>query len=152
MSLSLLGLWKIKQRNTFSLFLELSTHVLSRTIYNSQYMKATKMSINWGVDKEVWYIYTIGEGNGNPLQYSCLENSMDRGAWWSPVHGVTKSRTRLSDSHSLTDIYTIEYYSVIRPWCWERLKAGGEGDDRGWDGWIPSQTRSTQVWASSRSW
>ena len=33
-----------------------------------------------------------GEGNGNLLQYSCLENSMDRGAWWATVHGVTKSR------------------------------------------------------------
>ena len=40
---------------------------------------------------------TIGEGNGNPLQYSCLENPMDRGAWWATIHGVTKSRTRLSD-------------------------------------------------------
>ena len=37
-----------------------------------------------------------GEGNGNPLQYSCLENPMDGGAWWSTVHGVTKRRTRLS--------------------------------------------------------
>ena len=37
-----------------------------------------------------------GEVNGNPLQYSCLENSMDRGAWWATVHGVTKSRTPLS--------------------------------------------------------
>ena len=34
-----------------------------------------------------------GVRNGNPLQYSCLENSMDRGAWWATVHGVTKSRT-----------------------------------------------------------
>ena len=34
-----------------------------------------------------------GEGNGNPLQYSCLENSMDRGAQWATVHGVTKSQT-----------------------------------------------------------
>ena len=38
-----------------------------------------------------------GEGNGNPLQYYCLENPMDRGAWQATVHGVTKSRTRLSD-------------------------------------------------------
>ena len=38
-----------------------------------------------------------GEGNGNPLQYSCLENSMDRGAWQATVHGVIKSKTRLSD-------------------------------------------------------
>ena len=39
----------------------------------------------------------IGEGDGNPLQYSCLENPMDIGAWWAAVHGVSKSRTRLSD-------------------------------------------------------
>ena len=38
-----------------------------------------------------------GEGNGNPLQYSYLENFMDRGAWWATVHGVAKSQTRLSD-------------------------------------------------------
>ena len=38
-----------------------------------------------------------GEGNGNPLQYSCLENSMDREVWWATVCGVAKSRTRLSD-------------------------------------------------------
>ena len=40
---------------------------------------------------------SLGEGNGNPLQYSCLENSMDGGAWWATVHGVTKSWTQLSD-------------------------------------------------------
>ena len=38
-----------------------------------------------------------GEGNGNPLQYSCLENPMDRGAWWATVDGAAKSRTQLSD-------------------------------------------------------
>ena len=37
------------------------------------------------------------EGNGNPLQYSCLEDFMDREAWWATVHGITKSQTRLSD-------------------------------------------------------
>ena len=36
-----------------------------------------------------------GEGNGNSLKYSCLENPMDRGAWWATVHGVAKSQTRL---------------------------------------------------------
>ena len=39
-----------------------------------------------------------------------------------------------------------------RPWCWERLKAGGEGDDREWDGWMTSPTPWTWVWASFRSW
>ena len=38
-----------------------------------------------------------GEGNGNPLQYSCMENPMDREAWWATVHGVAKSQTQLSD-------------------------------------------------------
>ena len=37
-----------------------------------------------------------GEGHGNPLRYPCLENSLDRGAWWATVPGVAKSRTRLS--------------------------------------------------------
>ena len=39
-----------------------------------------------------------------------------------------------------------------RPWCWERLRAGGEGDDRGWDGWMASPTRWTWVWVNSGSW
>ena len=48
----------------------------------------------------------IGEGNGSPLQCSCLENPMDGGAWWAAVHGVAKSRTRLSD-FTFTFIYRI---------------------------------------------
>ena len=43
----------------------------------------------------------IGEGNGNPLQYSCLENPRDRGAWWAAVYGVAQSRTRLKQLSSL---------------------------------------------------
>ena len=43
------------------------------------------------------YSYIYGESNGNPLQYSCLENPMDGGAWWAAVHGVAKSWTRLSN-------------------------------------------------------
>ena len=39
-----------------------------------------------------------------------------------------------------------------RPWCWERSMTGGEGDDRGWDGWMASPTQWTWVWASSESW
>ena len=43
-----------------------------------------------------------GEGNGNPLQDSCLENPMDGAAWWATVHGVAKSQTRLSNLTNLT--------------------------------------------------
>ena len=53
-----------------------------------------------------------GEGNGSPLQYSHLENPMDRGAWWATVHGVAKSWTRLRDStfiffHNMKKLYVI---------------------------------------------
>ena len=56
-----------------------------------------------------------GEGNGNPLQCSCLENFMDRGAWRATVHGITKSQKRLSDLLSLlTAIYVFVYYKAIK--------------------------------------
>ena len=50
-----------------------------------------------------------GEGNGNPLQYSRLENSMDGGAWWATVHGVAKSQTQLSNFTSLMLIKLIKF-------------------------------------------
>ena len=51
------------------------------------------------------YIYIYGEGNGNLLQYSCLENLMDKGAWWATVHEVEKSRTTEQLMHTHTHIY-----------------------------------------------
>ena len=50
-----------------------------------------------------------GEGNGNPLQYSCLENPMDRGAWRTTVHRVAKSRTQLND-FTFTFTYLIKHH------------------------------------------
>ena len=55
-----------------------------------------------------------GEGNGNPLQYSCLENPMDRGAWWATVHGVVKSRTWLSN-------FTSQPRKGTSPRCWREM-------------------------------
>ena len=63
---------------------------------------------------------SCGEENGNPLQYSCLENSMDRRAWRTAVHGVTKSWTRLSDYHihtytpmTLSTHFNIAYFTIL---------------------------------------
>ena len=53
-------------------------------------------------------VVAIGEGNGTPLQCSCLENPMDRGAWWAAVHGVGKSRTRLSDFTFIFHFHALE--------------------------------------------
>ena len=51
---------------------------------------------------------SIGEGNGTPLQYFCMENPMDGGAWWAAVHGVMKSRTWLSDFTFTFHFYALE--------------------------------------------
>ena len=55
------------------------------------------------------------------------------------------------NSNTLATWYT-ELAHWKRPWCWERLNAGGEKDDRGWDGWMASLTQWTWVWVSSGSW
>ena len=71
---------------------------------NIQKMKimASRPITSWQIDGETVEIvadFILGgsKGNGTPLQYSCLENPMDGGAWWATVHGIAKSRTRLSD-------------------------------------------------------
>ena len=76
-----------------------------------------------------WSILIIpfGEGNGIPLQYSCLENPMDRGAWWAAVHGVTKSQKRLSDFTFTFHFYALEKemvtHSSVLAW---RIPGTGE--------------------------
>ena len=59
-----------------------------------------------------------GEGNGNPLQYSCLENSLEGGAWWATVHGVAKSQTQLRNFTSLTQVHKFHSTSDKHSICW----------------------------------
>ena len=56
----------------------------------------------------------IGEGNGNPLQYTCLENPRDRGAWWAAIYGVAQSRTRLKRLSSSSSSSSIKERSAFR--------------------------------------
>ena len=59
------------------------------------------------------------------------------------------------ETHYLGGVYATSSEELThwkRPWCWEGLGAGGEGDDRGWDGWMASPTRCTWVWVNSGSW
>ena len=61
----------------------------------------------------------VGEGNGNPLQYSCLENSLDRGAWWAAVHGVSQSQTwlkRLSSSMPTENLVADIMHRLLPKW------------------------------------
>ena len=57
-----------------------------------------------------------------------------------------------AESPNTLAIWCEELTHWKRPWCWERLRAGGEGDDRGWDGWMASPTLCTWVWVNSGSW
>ena len=84
---------------------------------------------------------------------------MDRGAWRAMVHRVTQGWTRLKQfsTHQTSpsqrrSVLGEELTHLKRPWCWERLKPGEEGDNRGWDGWMVSPTQWTRVWVNSGSW
>ena len=78
---------------------------------------------------DIWYlsIYPSGEGNGTPLQYSCLENPMDGAAWWAAVHGVAKSRTWLNDFTFTFHVHALEKematHSSVLAW---RIPGTGE--------------------------
>ena len=69
---------------------------------------------------------SIREGNGTPLQYSCLENPMDGGAWWAAVHGVTKSQTRLSDF-----TFTFHFHALEKEMATHSMFLPGESQGRG---------------------
>ena len=65
----------------------------------------------------------------------------------------TARRSNQSILNEISSEYSLEELTHWkRPWCWERLKAEGKGDDRGWDSWMASPTRWTWVWVGSRSW
>ena len=77
------------------------------------------------IDKRL--VFHFGEGNGTPLQYSCLANPMNGGAWWAAVHGVAKSQTRLSDFTFTFHFHTLEKemaaHSSVLAW---RIPGTGE--------------------------
>ena len=83
-----------------------------------QSMGLLRVGRDWATS--LWlFTFSIGEGNGNPLQYSCLENARDGGAWWAAVYGVTQSRTppkRLSSSYNSVERYNfVERYKFAWP-------------------------------------
>ena len=81
---------------------------------------------------QVFLAETIGEGNGTPLQYSCLENPMDGRAWWAAVHGVAKSRTRLSD-------FTFHFHTLEKEMATDSSVLAWRIPGTGESGGLPSQ-------------
>ena len=86
--------------------------------------------------------FTLKELQGDPTSPS--QRRWVLGVHWKDWCWSWNSNTLVTWCEELTHLK--------RSWCWERLRAGGEGDDRGWDGWMTSLTRWTWVWVNSRSW
>ena len=97
------------------------------------------MLLNCGVGEDSWE--TLGL-QGDPASPSWRRSIL--GVHWKDWYWSWQSSTLATWCEELT--------YLKRPWCWERLKAGREGDDRGWDGWMASPTRRTWVWVNSGSW
>ena len=95
--------------------------------------------LNCGVGEDSWRVpWTSGRPSQSILKEINPEHSREGWCWsWN-------SKTLATWSEELTH--------WKRLWCWERVKAGGKGDDRGWNGWMASPTRWTWVWVNSVSW
>ena len=97
------------------------------------------MILNCGVGEDIWDSFGLQGDPNSPSQRKSVLN-----IHWKDWCSTWNSNTLATWCEELTH--------WKRPWCWERLKAGGEGDDRGWDGWMASPTQWTWVWVNSGSW
>ena len=109
------------------------------------------LAVNGKLSKNRNYVFTLpgsyvseGEGNGTTLQYSCLENPMDGGAWQAAVHGVDKSRTRLSDFDFTFHFHALEKematHSSVLAW-----RIPGMGEPGGCQLWDHTESDTTEV-------
>ena len=97
------------------------------------------MLLNCSVGEDSWESLGLQGDPSSPSQRKSVLNITWKDWCWS-----WNSNTLATSCEELTHLK--------RPWCWERLKAGGEGDDRGWGGWMASLTQWTWVWVNSWSW
>ena len=90
--------------------------------------------------------------SGHPIQVTVTHQSGT--SPWDMIHRAIQVPRDLAIKGNSNTLATLckELTHWKRPWCWEGLGAGGEGDDRGWDGWMASPTQWTWVWVNSRSW
>ena len=111
-----------------------------------QSMRSRRVGHDWATSLSFFFFHRslscIGEGNGNPLQCSCLENSRDGGAWWAAIYGVAQSQTRLTRLSSSSRVYLLwikmsqifctilfedtDFYHIWRI-TWFQRHLGGEG-------------------------
>ena len=125
-------------------------NIPSNTVKNNQNLETAQMSIKCRFLKLWLCIWQYREGNGTPLHHSCLENPMDRGAWWAAVHGVPKSQTWLSDFPFTFHFHALEKematHSSVLAW---RIPGTGEPWWAAVYGVTQSQTRLERLSSSS---
>ena len=97
------------------------------------------MLLNCAVGEDSWEFLGLQQDPTSPSWRKSVLNSLWKDWCWSWNSNILATWCK-------------ELTHWKRPWCWERLKVGGEGDDRGWDGWMASPTQWTWVWISSGSW
>ena len=110
---------------------------------------------------ESWTIKKAGHRNIDAFELWCCRRLLR--VPWTTRRSNQSILKEISPEHSLEGLMLklkLQYFGHLmqraahlkRPWCWERLRAGGEGDDRGWDGWMVSLIHWTWVWVNSGSW
>ena len=97
------------------------------------------MLLNCGVGEDSWASLGLQGGPTSPIQRKSVLSVHWKDLCWSWNFNILAT-------------WCEELTLLKRPWCWERLKAGGEGDDRRWDDWNASPTQCTWVWVNSGSW
>jgi len=97
----------------------------------------------------LWNVVLVGEDSWESLGLQGDQTSQSKKKYILNIHWKDWCWS-WNSNNSFT--WSEELTHWTRPWCWERVKAGREGDDRGWDGWMTSLTEWTWVWASSLSW
>ena len=103
---------------------------------------------SWPLKNWCFWTVVLEKTHDSPLDYKDIKPVNLKGNHSWIFFGRTDAE---ADSNTLaTSCKELTHWK--RPWCWEGLGAGGEGDDRGWDGWMASPTQWTWVWVNSGSW
>ena len=98
----------------------------------------------WALKNWCFWTVVLEKTLEGTLDCKEIKPANSKGNHWKDWHWSWSSNTLVTSCEELI------HWKIS--WCWERLKAGQEGDDRGWDGWMASLTQWTWLWASSRSW
>ena len=104
---------------------------------------------SWAPKNWCFWTVVLEKTLQSPLDCKEIQPVHSKGNQYWTVFGRTDAE---AEAPILWATWCEELIHWKRPWCWERLKVGGEGDSRGWDGWMASLTQWTWVWANSGSW